>query len=257
MDFTPRTLPSLGLCFLAFLTALATPAPVFAVDADDNGLSDVWEILYPMPPGQEDGDFDLDGHTHRQEAAAGLDPFSFASRLKLNLVPKPATATLDINFETVRGHLYQVERRVLPSLSWDPVGDVATSILGGTLSVSIPMPTSPGVAHIFRYRVVGRLYSDADELSDWEESILNTDPFHSDTDGDGLDDGFEFRYSAWGLDPLNPYSLDPTGRMPDGSLDSDGDGATNSEESSRASNPFDTGSPGVGGSALTLFTPLE
>ena len=80
--------------------------------------------------------------------------------------------------------------------------------------------------------------SDADLLNDSLERTLRTDPCNADTDGDGAEDGFEYR-SALDLNhfprtpPLpfpgkRPYpnALDPT----DGSTDYDGDSLTVREE---------------------------
>ncbi len=66
---------------------------------------------------------------------------------------------------------------------------------------------------------------DGDGLSNWEEYLRQTDPTQSDSDGDGMPDGFESRY---GLDPLD---------LADGGLDPDGDGLTNLEECQLASDP--------------------
>ena len=48
--------------------------------------------------------------------------------------------------------------------------------------------------------------SDGDELSDWLEAKLGTNPYNPDTDGDGLSDGWEV---ANGLDPLDDSDADP------------------------------------------------
>lgn len=252
-----RNLPTVNLFIFFAAVGLGFPTAGFAIDWNDNGLSDVWEALYPIPAGQEEEDSDLDGHTHRQESEAGLNPFSYASRLKLELVPRPSLGTLDIAFDTVRGHSYQVEWRQLPEPSWQPAGTVVTSATGGVMTVSVPMPLEAGRATIFRYRLVGAVFSDSDALSDWEEFQLGTDANALDTDGDGLEDGFEFGHAALGLNPLDAYALDPTRRVLDGLMDSDGDGWSNADEVARSANPFSPELPPPSGPALTVFTPLE
>jgi 3',5'-cyclic AMP phosphodiesterase CpdA len=78
------------------------------------------------------------------------------------------------------------------------------------------------------------LDADADGLLLAEELRLGTDPANADTDGDGLDDGWEVRMR---LDPL--AATGPNG--PDG--DPDGDGLTNRQERAAGSDPRDDASP--------------
>lgn len=66
--------------------------------------------------------------------------------------------------------------------------------------------------------------SDHDGLRDCEELLLNTDPYHADSDRDTIPDGLELRF---GLDP----------RVDDAGSDSDFDGLSNIEEVLRNSNP--------------------
>ena len=79
------------------------------------------------------------------------------------------------------------------------------------------------------------LDSDNDGLSDYEEvNVYLTDPNNADSDGDGLEDGFEV---AHGFDPKSAS---------DGALDSDGDGLTNIEEQSYGTDPSNADTDGDG-----------
>lgn len=68
--------------------------------------------------------------------------------------------------------------------------------------------------------------SDSDLLADTTESAIGTNPFERDSDGDGLEDGFERKY---GFDPLVPG---------DGVADPDTDGLDNREEQTSGSHPL-------------------
>ena len=75
---------------------------------------------------------------------------------------------------------------------------------------------------------------DQDGLSNIREYDNDTNPLDSDTDNDGMSDGFEVTYL---LDPLNPS---------DASLDSDGDGLSNVDEYTHQTNPRNSDSDGDG-----------
>ncbi|HUW61126.1 MAG TPA: hypothetical protein VMZ06_08980 [Candidatus Bathyarchaeia archaeon] len=75
------------------------------------------------------------------------------------------------------------------------------------------------------------LDADGDGLTGAEESAIGTNPDKPDTDGDGLDDGYEHGH---GLDPLDAE---------DAYLDADGDGYTNFEEYLLRSDPQNPNSP--------------
>jgi len=74
---------------------------------------------------------------------------------------------------------------------------------------------------------------DGDALQTVRELELGTDPLEADTDGDGLNDGFELHLTE--TDPLDP-DTDGDG-LDDGSEDLDDDGLTNAEESDAGTVP--------------------
>ena len=80
------------------------------------------------------------------------------------------------------------------------------------------------------------------QITNMDEMVLGTDPFQPDTDGDGMDDGWEAQY---GFDPCTHNGQ--TGRTDDdANSDSDGDGLTNAEEYAWGTNPGSTDSDGDG-----------
>lgn len=101
------------------------------------------------------------------------------------------------------------------------------------------------------------LDSDEDGLTDVEEGTLGTDPFDIDSDGDGLDDGFEqitvlsdpllfdtdfdglsdaVEFNTLGTSPTN-FDTDNDG-IEDGDEDNDGDGVSNANEIINDTNPI-------------------
>lgn len=81
-------------------------------------------------------------------------------------------------------------------------------------------------------RYYGDGYSDPETFiyygfTNYEEFLAGTDPLNCDTDGDGMEDGWEVHY---GLNPL----------MNDSSMDKDGDGYSNLEEFREDTDPTDS-----------------
>lgn len=79
------------------------------------------------------------------------------------------------------------------------------------------------------------LDSDKDGLPDEEENDFGTDYLNSDTDGDGLPDGYELLYSN--TDPLNPVTLG--NGITDDKLDPDHDNLNIAEEYQMSTDPLD------------------
>jgi hypothetical protein len=195
----------LFLLLVFSLTILVSSENAMAiVDVDDDGMSDVWERLYGFPlvddgtdPAIEKpaGDFDGDGVSNVMESVAGTNPKSSSSPFKItSFIPAALTGTHQIQFSQVIGKKYQLQSS--PDLqTWLDTGD---AFLGTTTPVTLM--TSVNAAKMF-YRVsVKDADSDFDSLSNWEESIICSNPNLIDTDADGVDDNIEYRY---GSDPCS------------------------------------------------------
>lgn len=104
--------------------------------------------------------------------------------------------------------------------------------------VALANPGDPGIPSWLPF-VTERPDTDGDGLYDDDETgVYSTDPFRSDTDGDGSDDGQEV------FDGTNPLAPDQDGRS-----DSDGDGLYDDDETDvYGTNPnnFDTDGDGTG-----------
>lgn len=86
------------------------------------------------------------------------------------------------------------------------------------------------IANMTEAAAAGQRDDDGDGLTNIEESQIGTDPQNPDTDGDGLNDGDEFR--VWRTDPLRP--------------DTDNDGLTDGDEVQRTTDPLNPDTDGDG-----------
>jgi hypothetical protein len=110
-------------------------------------------------------------------------------------------------------------------IGWTSLGPV----FAGTDGLFDVLTTVPGAgvsAGFFRNRYVADVDDDLDQLTAWEENYLGTRDSDSDSDDDGMLDGWEFRYA---LNLLND----------DSNEDLDGDGVSNLEESQQGTDPID------------------
>ena len=171
------------------------------VDLNGNGMSDVWEAIYPgagMPWEDPDGD----GADNRSESIAGTDPLSSNSVFGVRLDFGGEGAPVAVR-EAVAGKRYRKEEsRDLGS--WRAAGETSTGL--------------------FFRASVGDVDEDGDGLNGWEERQIGTTPTEADTDRDGMPDGWEHVHE------LNPLADDAFG-------DLDGDGWDNVSENGAGTDP--------------------
>ena len=230
-----------GLWLLGALPAHAL------IDTNTNGLSDLWEKAFNAntlfsaanPDHDPAADPDGDDWTNLQEAAAGTDPFDATTPggFVLPLIshtpgtyeqgdvsappadPDPDAAdpppilidppTVTLTWPSLAGKAYQVA--VSENLiDWTPAS-------GAFFGAGIPLSYESQNLHadgnvpskLFLRVAVSDTDTDGDNLSDWEEGSLGTNPFSPDTDRDGIPDDVEI---ADETDPnLNQLHLDPDG----------------------------------------------
>lgn len=179
------------------------------LDADGDGMSDVWQRLYGISSSQANDDPDGDGRTNVQESFAGTDPNDPYSAFGADAV-RADTGEIIIEWPSVAQKRYQVENTLsLTNADWQPLGAI---VLGNDEYVSITDVPS-GTRAFYRVKLVPSLNSDIDGLDDWEETLVGTDITLADTDGDTLSDSDEF------LGLTNPTNQD-----------TDGDGLSDLEE---------------------------
>ena len=181
-------------------------------DSDGDGLNDGWEynyLLNPLSFDSKDEDLDNDGLTNIQEHSNNTNPLSndtdndgLNDSFEISWIEALNGSTLhDTDNDGFRDG----------PCDWDTDGD-GMSDFYETIYINILNPMDP----------FDRYYDfDEDGLTNFEESLINTNPNDNDTDGDGMPDGWEL------VNGLNATSI----LTPNGANDDpDADGLTNLEE---------------------------
>lgn len=218
------------LLFPAIIAVLITPAHA-VIDTNSNGLSDLWEKAYNAdtlfsptnPDHNPEEDPDGDGWTNLVESTAGTNPFS--ADTTTGLVSPQIAVTLGIydedaaaagappvliepprttlTWHTVVGKAYRVEFSEDLAI-WAPASDefmgtgIPLTFESENLHSDGSVPTE-----LFARISISDADSDGDTLTDWEEGILETNPFFPDTDRDSIPDNLDTdpRVSATLADP--------------------------------------------------------
>jgi uncharacterized protein (DUF1800 family) len=164
--FLPRRIPP-TLTVVSLLLLLSLPAPA-AIDLNDNGVSDIWEILHPTAV-MLDEDTDGDGVSNRQESIWGTDPLKADRRFfELVVVRSAGGGTVEISWPTFIGKVYQLESAegFTPG-SWEEDGDPVPGT-GGVVTVA---RAAAGALKMYRLKVTD-VDGDKDGVSDWEAMTI-------------------------------------------------------------------------------------
>lgn len=153
--------------------------------------------------------------------SASFDPdypaigFGVSSGLAVTPFAAPSAETPDLEFSIADFKSLDLTYADVPVIQGF-AGSVSAGVVGSDF-----LPSSSELTEEYS------LYDfDSDGLEDWEELNLGTDPFSSDSDGDGLPDGVELN----GDNPTDPQDAD-----------SDDDGLTDGEEDLDADGNVDDG----------------
>ncbi|WP_435896009.1 DUF1800 family protein [Oceaniferula spumae] len=149
---------------LAPLILLSSPIATAMIDLNGDGVSDLWQQIYPslLP----NGDDDSDGYSNAIESYAGTDPLSRDSTPKISdLATNGNVVTL--TWDSVAAKAYEIERYNATLDSWSSVTSLVSDA-DGPLSVEIPMNAA---SEIFRLKI-SDIDNDGDGLSAWEEKML-------------------------------------------------------------------------------------
>jgi len=180
---------ALMLLLLGWLGAMI---PCHAMlDANTNGMSDVWETAYNAQGVDPVADPDSDGLNNLGESIAGTDPFDPGAVLSLSLVEKIDRGYL-LRWQSVTGKRYRVESASsLIGGEWTPRGPVIEGT-GSEVLAAVPHSSTP----IMGLRI---------QLLVDKTAVINGRPFlqHVDSDQDGFPDIDEW---AAGTHPFDASS---------------------------------------------------
>jgi len=152
-------------------------SPVRAIDANGNGLDDIWELIYGASGLAAGADTDGDGWTNAQESAAGTNPFDPNSRPGLSIAPWSAVQ-FSLGYTRIAGKRYRIESKTdLGLAAWTPE---YTEVAPGVDAVAY-LFNKPAATKFWRL-VVDDVDTDGDGLMDAEERWLGFDPTTNRTD---------------------------------------------------------------------------
>ncbi len=181
MSETPAPLFT-GFCrrlLLIPLLALVLPAQAVVVDLNTDGVSDIWALKYGVTSFSPTADTDGDGITDASEAAAGTNPFSANSTVRIASMSRDENGQ-HFTFPTLLGKGYVLQKSPgLAPATWTAEGGIRKGT-GADLAVTIP---AAGATEFFYRVVVQDMDTDADGVNDWEEVTLGFDPTNAFSNG--------------------------------------------------------------------------
>jgi hypothetical protein len=159
------------------LIALSLSPLATAIDADGDGMCDVWQARYHAQALVADEDSDGDGQNNRAEAISGTDPLDARSVFTARITN--ADESVSVAAVTLPGKRYQLFHAPSPNGPWTAVGDPQTSS-GDELLLSAP---SSGERRFYRVAATDA-DGDGDGVSDWAEmQLAGFDPAEPDSFG--------------------------------------------------------------------------
>lgn len=167
------------------VSTLFAVAPSFAIDLNSNGMSDVWEEKFSIPPDAGVDHYDGDEFTNAQESILGTDPYDRLSRAYLDLsrdAVSPNDWHLLINTEI--GKIYEAQSTSDLATWWT----VQSGIMGTGMPADIVVTLADEsiTKSFFRYRLTGETDADGDLLTLWEETNFGSSDNAPNSDTDTL-----------------------------------------------------------------------
>src|SRR5436190_16327817 len=188
------------------------------IDANLNGMSDVWELIYGASALPPDGDADGDGASNTLEAIAGTSPFDPNSLPKLPTISRTST-NFTVSMPSALGKQYVLQSiQNLGDTNSIWISEASTIARTGTV-VSLTAPA--GLAPKYFRIAISDVDTDGDGVNDWEEYKLGLDPTKASSNGQLDSNGQplgDFAYAAGKLAVQNVVTVtatDPSAIQPD------------------------------------------
>ena len=148
------------------VTVNGVPTPVI-LDRNHNGMSDIWEALYPTAGGPT-ADSDGDGVTNLDEAQAGTSPISAASRFAATTAVD-ASGNLVLRWLGIKGKRYLIETSS-DLRTWTPLATDYTGTGADISAIVRPVGTSVGTRSFWHVVVFDLDSTGSGGLNDWEKT---------------------------------------------------------------------------------------
>ena len=205
------------MAIFCLLVAGIRQASAQKIDANVNGMSDVWEWIYSSYGINPSADTDGDGATNALESIAGTNPFDFNSAPRItNLSRTPTNFTVSIG--CALGKQYSLQSIA----AFDGLSNWITeaSIVARTGTV-VTLTAPAGITQKFFRIGINDVDTDGDGVNDWEEYKLGLDPLKASSNGQLDSNGQpmgDFAYAAGKLASQNVVTVtatDPSAIQPD------------------------------------------
>lgn len=168
------------LIVLACLAAGFIPAASFAqrVDLNENGMSDIWDLIHNAAGANPNSDSDGDGVINGLEAVAGTDPFDATSLPSISLYARSST-NFSVSLWSALGKRYELQSVTnIAGSNW--VMEANTIARTGTV-VTLTAPAT-STTKFFKV-LMADVDTDGDGVNDWEEYKLGLDPLSPTSNG--------------------------------------------------------------------------
>ena len=154
-----------------------------ALDADEDGMPDVWALVHGLAPLELAPDSDGDGQSNAQEAIAGTNPLAADSVIRISSLNLTG-AGVELSFPALAGKRYAIERGPTPGGPvWDTFA-IRVPAEDGPATEIVPLPEPPGPIEFYRV-TASDTDTDNDGVTDFEERHLGTDPSKPQSAGPG------------------------------------------------------------------------
>jgi len=120
-----------------------------ALDADEDGMPDVWALVHGLAPLELAPDSDGDGQSNAQEAIAGTNPLAADSVIRISSLNLTG-AGVELSFPALAGKRYAIERGPTPGGPvWDTFA-IRVPAEDGPATEIVPLPEPPGPIEFYR-----------------------------------------------------------------------------------------------------------